>query len=774
MSSSLISILKIDTWHIHIVGRVQGIGFRPTVYSIIQKFAFNGEVYNSLDGLHIEFNADETSARKFYKQLLKEVPLLAHISSHNFQKAPAKLYNGFEIILSKPEGEEAILISPDFRICKACTKEINDKNNRRYNYAFTTCTQCGPRFSIMHHLPYDRENTSMDFLSMCEKCSEEYNDPLNRRYYSQTNSCPDCAVVMELYDNSQNCIEVNQEKIIEEVCKLWKQGKIVAIKSIGGFLLTCDASNATAIKELRARKHRPRKPFAIMYDKADEIADVNEKERQELESVAAPIVLLKIKEQASSLIATDEIAPQLSSMGIMLPYTPLFQLLLTKFNKPIVATSGNISNAPIIYKNEEALNTLGIIADYILVHNRSIISPQDDSVIKFSSKFNQRIVLRRSRGLAPGYITEGSLPHHKTILALGAMMKSTFTLQLSGNVHVSQYLGSTDNYDAQNNYQYNLDNFLTLFHAKPGVVLTDKHPGYYTTHLGESIAEQNNVPVIKIQHHHAHFASVLGEHNLFNETEPVLGVIWDGTGYGDDEQIWGGEFFVYDKNTVTRLTHFEYFNHLLGDKMAKEPRLSAFSLCNEIDEAENFLQSKFSKEEWFNYKKLIKNDSLKTSSVGRVFDAVASLLGLIDKSSYEGEAALLLEEAALQFFDGTLEVPKLWLTYSKDYNFLNLPLMVKEVICLLKSERPVDEIAAWFHVRLVLAIRDVAETSGIKKVCFSGGVFQNGLLVDLLIDLLGEKYQLYFNKELSPNDENISFGQVMSFLKRKDEIGKMK
>ncbi|MEJ7823422.1 MAG: carbamoyltransferase HypF [Chitinophagaceae bacterium] len=764
---------QIKTWHIHIKGQVQGVGFRPFVYQLAQKFQLKGWVNNTTDGVHIEVNADEVDVKKFYDEVVINAPQLAHITSYSLEEIASVAYEDFQIIPSSNQDNPVLLISPDFAMCEECRKEISDQNNRRYNYAFTTCTQCGPRYSIIKQLPYDRENTTMDIFKMCSKCNEEYNDPTNHRHFSQTNSCPDCAVVMELYDNSRNCIELNQEKIIEQVCKLWKQGKIVAIKSIGGFLLTCDASNAAVIKELRIRKHRPSKPFALMYHQPEEIAHVNETERLELESVAAPIILLKLKEQASSLIATDEISPGLSHIGIMLPYNPMFQLLLTKFNKPIVATSGNISNAPIIYKNEEALNTLGIIADYILVHNRSIISPQDDSVIKFSSKFNQRIVLRRSRGLAPGYITEGSLPHHKTILALGAMMKSTFTLQLSRNVHVSQYLGSTDNYDAQNNYKYNLDNFLTLFHAKPGVVLTDKHPGYYTTHLGESIAEQNNVPVIKIQHHHAHFASVLGEHNLFNETEPVLGVIWDGTGYGDDKQIWGGEFFVYDKNTVTRLTHFEYFNHLLGDKMAKEPRLSAFSLCNEIDEAENFLQSKFSKEEWFNYKKLIKSDSFKTSSVGRVFDAVASLLGLIDKSSYEGEAALLLEEAALQFFDGTLEVPKLWLTYSKDYNFLNLPLMVKEVICLLKSERPVDEIAAWFHVRLVLAIRDVAETSGIKKVCFSGGVFQNGLLVDLLVELLGEKNHLYFNKELPPNDENISFGQVMSFLNMKYEIGNM-
>ena len=767
MDSSILSLCENNTWHIHIKGQVQGIGFRPTVYNVIQKFGFNGEVYNSLDGLHIEFNADETTAQKFYDQLLTEAPSSAHIASHSFRKAPLKKYHSFKIISSKPEGEETLLISPDFAMCNACRKEITDKKNRRYNYAFTTCTKCGPRYSIMHHLPYDRENTAMDYLTMCKKCLEEYNNPLDRRYYSQTNSCPDCAIAMELYDNRRNRIEANQEKIIEQVCKLWKEGKIVAIKGIGGFLLTCDASNAAIIKELRARKHRPSKPFAIMYDKADEIAYVNEKERQELESAAAPIILLQLKEQASSLIATDEIAPQLSRMGIMLPYTPLFQLLLNKFNKPVVATSGNVSSAPIIHRDEKALNELYNIADYVLVYNRSIISSADDSVIKYSTHFNNRIVLRRSRGLAPCYITKDFLPQHKTILAVGAMLKSSFTLLHKGNIHVSQYLGDTDNYDAQNNYQCNLENFMQLFHAKPEVIVTDKHPDYYTTHLGDRIAGQSEVPIIKVQHHHAHFASVLGEHNLFNNTEPVLGVIWDGTGYGDDKQIWGGEFFIYHQNNITRLTYFEYFNHLLGDKMAKEPRLSAFSLCNLIPEADEFIKAKFSDHEFLNYKKIIETNILKTSSVGRLFDATASLLGLIDISTYEGEAALLLEEAALQFFYDKFNVPIEWLTCSKDHNYLNLSSLVKEVISLLKSKRHINEIAAWFHVQLVLAIENVAKTTGVNKICFSGGVFQNGLLVDLLIVILGHNYQLYFNKDLSSNDENISFGQLMCYNSNK-------
>jgi hydrogenase maturation protein HypF len=757
---------KITTWHIHLKGQVQGVGFRPFVYQLALQFNLKGWVNNTSDGLHIEFNADEVVSKQFYHEVLIKAPQLSRIISHCMKGTALVVYEDFQITSSINKGNPVLLIPPDFAMCENCGKDIKDKTNRRYNYAFTTCTQCGPRYSIIKQLPYDRENTTMDGFKMCSTCNAEYNDPINRRHFSQTNSCPNCAVVMKLFDNKQAPIEEEQEKIIKKICEYWKDGKIVAIKGIGGYLLTCDASNANTIKELRSRKHRPAKPFALMFPNIlslEEEVYLNEAEITELKSVAAPIVLLHLKNQRPSTIAVHEIAPRLSRIGVMLPYTPLYELLLQQFKKPIVATSGNISNAPITFEDEKALFNLNLIADYILVHDREIIAAQDDSVVAYSYHSEQRIMLRRARGFAPFYLNKKlSLPE-KTIIAAGAMMKSTFTLLHQQNIHISQYLGDTDNYDAQKNYEKALHHFLDMFHAKPEVILVDKHPEYFTSQLGEQLSKKWSSKLVRVQHHEAHFASVLGEHNLINEQAPILGVIWDGTGFGNDGQIWGGEFFVYHQHRFSRFTHFDYFNHFLGDKMATEPRLSAFSLCHEIEEAVPILQPKFTSSEWTNFYQLIKKHQHKTSSAGRIFDAVASLLGLIDKVSFEGEAAMLVEEEAQWYFKGELNIPFDWLAKHEMNHTLSMKFIIKEMVRKLHAKRNKSEIAAWFHVQTVLMIQAVASNQNCHKICFSGGVFQNGLLVDLLIKIMGEQHELYFNRDLSPNDENISFGQLIRY-----------
>lgn len=757
---------KISTWHIHIKGQVQGVGFRPFVYHLAKKFQLPGWVNNDADGVHIEFNADKIISKNFYDEVLLNAPQLSHITSHCMMKKPLVDYEDFEIISSNNEGNTVLLISPDFAMCENCSKEITDKTNRRFQYAFTTCTQCGPRYSIIKQLPYDRENTAMDFFEMCNQCNEEYNDPMNRRHFSQTNSCPDCPVQMKLFDANQNVIEENQAGIITKICELWNEGKIVAIKGIGGYLLTCDAANENAIKELRFRKHRPTKPFALMFADIHLLqteVHINEDEKKELQSVAAPIVLLQLKKNANCTLALDKIAPGLSKIGVMLPYTPLYQLLLQQFSKSIVATSGNISNAPIVFEDDEALNELNSIADYVLVHNREIVAPQDDSVVAYSSKSKQRILVRRARGFAPLYINQNLLLPQTNILAMGALLKSNFTLLHQQNIHISQYLGDTDNYDTQKNYNKILTHFLDLFHSHPEIILVDKHPGYFTSQLGEQLSKKWGSELIKVQHHEAHFASVLGEHNLLDEQESILGVVWDGTGFGNDGQIWGGEFFVCHKHNFTRANHFDYFDSFLGDKMAMEPRLSAFSLCNKLVESKSILKPKFTAAEWSNYQKLISTNKLKTSSVGRIFDAVASLLGLIDKGSYEGEAAMLLEEETLRYFKNELNIPVSWLEEDRTGKYLSTQSLMMKIVKKIKEGEDKSEIAAWFHVQLVLAIQLEASQHNCNKICFSGGVFQNGLLIDLVIKMLGEKYGLYFNKDLSPNDENISFGQLIRF-----------
>jgi hydrogenase maturation protein HypF len=560
---------KISTWHIHLEGQVQGVGFRPFVYQLAKKLKINGWVNNSVDGVHIEFNAQEALAKIFYQRIFSDAPELSKIISHRFKESPAIIYDEFTISSSNNEGYPVLLISPDFGMCKGCCEEIADEKNRRFRYAFTTCTQCGPRFSIIRQLPYDRENTAMDVFPMCSRCDAEYNDPMNRRHFSQTNSCPDCAVSMKLIDSKQNIIEADQAEIISQICEFWNNGKIVAIKGIGGYLLTCDASNRNTIQQLRIRKHRPRKPFALMSSGISLLqkeVHITDSEKTELLSVAAPIVLLQLKEHTNTKLALSEIAPGLSKIGIMLPYTPLYQLLLKQFAKPIVATSGNISNAPIVYSDDIAVKELNTMADYILVHDREIIAPQDDSVVKYSSYEQKKIMLRRARGFAPLYINKNLSLTETTVLATGALLKSSFTLLHQQNIHISQYLGNTDNYDAQINFDQTFHHYLNLLHARPQVILIDKHPGYFTSQLGEQLAMQWGSKLITVQHHEAHFASVLGEYNLMHETEPVLGVIWDGTGFGNDGHIWGGEFFISYEHAFSRINHFDYFDYFLGDK----------------------------------------------------------------------------------------------------------------------------------------------------------------------------------------------------------------
>ncbi len=757
------ALIEVGNFHIQINGQVQGVGFRPFIFQLAQKFGLCGWVSNAADGLHIEFNATDAIACRLYHEIIANAPPLSHITSHDMRAAVFVLYENFTIRESHHQKPSALLLSPDFAICENCRRDVSDSANRRYQYAFTTCTQCGPRYSINEQLPYDRDNTSMKGFQMCVRCEAEYTDPANRRHFSQTNSCPDCPVTMKLYDKNQNVVEESQVKVFNKIAELWRAGHIVAIKGIGGFLLTCDASNAGTIRELRLRKHRPSKPFALMFPDLMRIQNqvyLSDLELIALQSTAAPIVLLRLRDGGSTDLASKEIAPRLSRIGAILAYTPLFHLLLQDFNKPIVATSANSSNAPMIYKDEAALNELPSLADFTLVHDREIVALQDDSVVIYSPVHRQRIIMRRARGFSPFYSNPDLTLRPTSVLALGGLMKSTFTLLHLRNVHVSQYLGDTDNYEAQIDYKKTLEHFTRMFEARPTRILVDKHPDYFTTLAGEQLQLQHNAQLIKIQHHEAHFASVLGEHNLHDATETVLGVILDGTGLGDDGHIWGGEFFVYRDHTITRVEHFAYFNQFLGNKMAQEPRLSAFSLCHSIEEAGSVIQPKFSETEWLNYNKLILKNTLKTSSVGRLFDAVASILGLIDKTSYEGEAALLLEEEAQRYFKNDLQFPPAWTQTQSVDRALSTGTLITAIVLKKMQGIHRSEIAAWFHVQLVVAIRQVALKHKCQKICCSGGVFQNGLLVDIAITILGAESLLYFNKDLSPNDENLSAGQA--------------
>ncbi len=762
-----------NTYHIHITGIVQGVGFRPFVYKLATEFKLKGWINNGLDGVHIQFNATEKTAKKFYKKILHLAPSNARIQNHSLIKAGSSNYNKLEIIKSNESGYPSMPLTPDFALCPTCRKELRNIKNRRFQYPFITCTYCGPRYSITKKMPYDRHTTTMDKFVMCPSCKKEYNNPLNRRYYSQTNSCKACGITLEfvyLNSNKKTVAKPTNEEIIEKVVEQLKKGQIIAIKGIGGYLLVCDATNAQAIKTLRERKHRPTKPFAVMYlgfEQLNHEFKINTEEKEALTNEVSPIVLLQKKETVKQSLLTDQIASGLNRIGCMIPYAPLYQLILAKFKKPVIATSANVSGSPIIYNDDAAIKELTIIADGILMHNRDILIPQDDSVISFTAKHNQRIIHRRSRGLAPSYDNSIFKAIDKTILATGAQMKSSFSLLTKNRVYISQYLGDMDNYLTQNEYIHTIGYMQSILECKPDVILSDKHPAYFTTEWGEEYAEEQNLPIYKIQHHKAHFAAVLAENDLIKTTEPILGVIWDGTGLGDDHQIWGGEFFVYTKKAINRIDHIGYFPFILGNKMPKEPRISALCSSHSIKGSTEFLQPKFTVQEWNIYQKILQNKeaNLSTSSMGRLFDAVASLLLNINVTSYEGEAAIQLENLAKNY--STSNQPNISYSY---FSFTNeLPAnkaiyLIEAILQDLKKGTKPDKIAYAFHISLVDLVRRVALKNAIVHIAFSGGVFQNELLVDMMISLLKKDFKLFFHKQLSPNDESISFGQLAFYM----------
>jgi hydrogenase maturation protein HypF len=570
---------------------------------------------------------------------------------------------------------------------------------------------------------------------------------------------------MTMWGSDGSIISKDQNDIIEKIRTLiFKENKIVAVKGIGGFLLLVNACDDQVIMELRKRKERLEKPFAVMYPNLEILqrdVSLNSLELNALSSPESPIVLVPLKESPNSGIKKGLVAPNLNQLGVMLPYTGLYELILHGMEVPIIATSANVSNSPIVFDNAEALSTLRDIADVIVTNDREIYVPQDDSVVKFSPIKNQRIVLRRSRGLAPSFIDDSfDTDAQRCILSMGADMKSSFSIQTNGAIYTSQYLGDLSHFSCEESYQLCLDHLLKVTGAKPDVILTDSHPNYISTHIGQDISDAYNLPIQSIQHHKAHFAAVLGENRLLEEQEGVLGVVWDGTGYGEDGHVWGGEFFHYSHCNMRRIGHMDYFHHISADRMSKEPRLSLLSLLAHRAEELPFIRTKFSTREWAIYSDLIKrNHIIQSSSMGRIFDAVSSMLGLADYNEYEGHAALLLEQNA-QAYVSLHGVPEPFPCVLDEGPSFSGGLLLENILNELYKGKPVEELAARFHVSLVEIVRKVAQSYNLDKIAFTGGVFQNTLLTDLIIVGLEKDFSLYFHKELSPNDENISYGQL--------------
>jgi hydrogenase maturation protein HypF len=747
------------TYKIFISGQVQGVGFRPYVYGLAREFSLVGTVSNNEEGVVIYVSGLEDSIFNFYNKLIQVPPPVSRIKDTEISKIEYKYFEEFKIIPSKKEGQLNLILTPDFAICKECQNDIVNPVNRRYNYPFATCVNCGPRWAITETFPFERSHTSMDNFPMCDACIKEYTNPLDRRFHSQTNTCETCGIDLCLIDNSNVKIETSRNTLFKEVAKFLSEGHIVAIKNTSGYLLCCNAENEKAVKRLRDKKNRPKKPFAILYPSLEFLKDelqLDEAHVKSLRSTERPITIMSLKGYKGN-IALKEVAPGLNQLGVMLPYSGILQLLANELIFPIVATSGNIHGSPIISANNEAFEKLKNVADYFLQHNLKIIHPQDDSVVKYSEKYNAEVLLRRSRGFAPNYFN-ASITSDKKIMALGAHIKSSIGFFPNSFLYISQYIGNLDNYDVYERFTNTAKNFVDIFEQKPNVILIDSHPTYQSTLYGTELAQNYNSELHKIQHHKAHFASVLGEYDLFDSDESILGVVWDGTGFGEDRQIWGGEFFEYQSHKIDRISHFEYFNWLAGDKMSKEPKLSMLTLSN--DKMQSILDEKFSSEELTIYQSIKRKNKLKTSSVGRLFDAVASLLNICDKNTYEGEAAMLIENYILDY---KLEDCESYCSKLKDGLVPTKELFYNLYVDYKKGNSK-ENVITNFLFTLASLVYQIADNHNIKTIAFSGGVFQNTTLIDMIKEIGEAKYKLYFNRDLSPNDENISFGQIMYYL----------
>ncbi|CAB4243705.1 Carbamoyltransferase [Methylacidimicrobium sp. AP8] len=745
-------------------------GFRPFVYRLARASGLAGWVTNGADGVHIQVEGEAEALERFCAALVRDYPPIASVTGVEIREVSPEASSAFAVRESRQGGRATVLLLPDLDLCERCRREMSDPENRRFRYPFITCTDCGPRYSIIRALPYDRERTTMDRFRMCPECAREYGDPADRRFYSQTNSCPACGVRVTLLD-PQGRVAASGSGAIEGAADRIARGQIVALKGIGGYLLLVDAENGKAVAELRRRKHRPTKPLALLFADPDRIrqeVQLRPEEERWLLRREKPILILQ-RRSGPSRIAPG-VAPGEDTLGIMLPSAPLPALLLDRLGGPVVATSANLSGCPILTTEAEMLGPAGGVSDAILSHDREIATPLDDSVARLSPFFGRPILLRRARGFAPLYLPRGfAVDSDAAVLAMGAQQKATVCLAHQGNIYLSQYLGNLESWEAQEHFRSALAHLRRLLSFDPQRIVVDLHPGYVSSEEGAAIARELGLPLEKVQHHRAHFWAVLAENSLLWGREPVLGVIWDGTGLGEDGVIWGGEFFLWRDGRMERAAHFEEFPLLLGEKAIREPRLAALGLWRSSEAMEGVLAAKFRPAERSVYRDLLERGSaLRTTSVGRLFDGVASLLGLCDRASYEGEAAGRLETLAVRrarslggIRKGTKPGTPYPLTVSPA-GTVRLEELLAGVACDRQRGVPPEEIAFRFHLSLAEVAGRVAERTGCRRMALAGGVFQNGLLVDLIDALWGDRFSVYICRELSPNDESISFGQMVA------------
>jgi hydrogenase maturation protein HypF len=615
-----------------IQGAVQGVGFRPFVYRLATELALTGTVANTASGVIVEIQGSSEAVETFTHRVIEEAPPVSHISNTSTEDLEEQLEEQDFIILFSDDSEpKTVTILPDLATCPECLEEILDPGDRRAGYAFTNCTNCGPRFSIINEIPYDRPNTEMRRFSMCPECEGEYHEPVDRRFHAQPNACPVCGprVILEIDS------EKRSTAVISQAADLLGSGAILALKGLGGYQLLCDARNESSVQRLREKKHREEKPFAIMFSDLSaisEVCEISEDEQQLLQSFAAPIVLLAKRGEG---YLAPSIAPENPTLGVMLPYTPLHHLLMAQLGFPVVCTSGNLHDEPIATANEEARTKLGPIADAILSHDRPIARHMDDSVARVTVRGTQ--YFRRARGYAPLPLYHArSMPN---ILAVGAHYKNTIAISFGNQTILSQHIGDLSTPEAHNAFAKVVADLPRLYDFTPDLVACDLHPDFLSTQYAESLG----LPLVRVQHHHAHIAAVMAEHE---PDGPILGIAWDGTGLGTDHTIWGGEFLVCERGEFERASYMDTFSLVGGDLATQEPRRSALGLIYRADITADFPHG-FSPEDLAVIQQALEKgiNAPQTSSVGRLFDGVAALLGLRQITNFEGQSAVTLEFA---------------------------------------------------------------------------------------------------------------------------------
>lgn len=741
---------------ISIRGVVQGVGFRPFVYRLARDLGVAGFVRNLSSGVLIEAEAPDAAIEALLARLRHDLPPLARIDAMDVVDVPPRGQASFDIVESVSSGAGLALVAPDAAACDDCMRETFDRDDRRHGYPFTNCTNCGPRYTIIRDLPYDRRTTTMDAFPMCARCDAEYRDPANRRFHAEANACPECGPGLALLrsgDDLAHRFERDTRDTLREVRRLLRGGSVVAIRGLGGFHLACDATSDATVLALRQRKRRSDKPFAVMVRDlaaAERLCVLSDAERELLTSRERPIV---IAPRRSATSIAGAVAPGNDTLGVMLPYTPLHALLFAEGVETLVMTSGNASDEPIAASNRHALERLAAIADWFLLHDREIDTPVDDSVVRVSA--GSARTLRRSRAFAPAPVDLGAdVPE---LLACGADLKNAFCLTKERFAILSQHIGDLTSYETLTFYEETLERMKRLFRVSPVAVAHDLHPQYASTQF----AQRCGLPAIGVQHHHAHIASCMAENGI---RERVIGVAMDGTGFGFDGRIWGGEFLVGDLSHFERRAHLRYVPLAGGDVAIRQPWRSAVSYLRDASVAHDLPVP--AKQRALVETMLDRGINVfETSSCGRLFDAVASILGLRQEVTFEAQAAIELEQAADPRETGVYP-------FAVDGEEIDL----RPTIAAIAADRGTAIVAARFHNTLATMIAEVCDRirarEGVDRVCVSGGVFQNALLLERTVERLRERrFDAILHSRIPCNDGGIALGQAAIAAERMRQGG---